>query len=269
MQLLSRSLVGLTLLVGTVVAGCSDDTVQPDPGPFTLTFQGDASFQGAHGGQDLHAAVLDGDGMVVAQATETVSGSADPSFSLDFTGLPEADGYGVHYWIDSNFSGGTAGVCDDPSVDHQWDVAIGRIEADTTHTEEHRPTETMDVCSTFAATLTFSGDASFQSAHAGHDIQVAILDSEGTVLGEAAGTVSDVDDPSFSFDFMGLPLDAEYQAHYWIDSNFGGGTEGTCDEPSNDHQWSVALGLLEEDMTHIEDHRPTETTDVCATFSGA
>lgn len=267
MQTHSRSLVGLTLLVATV-AGCNDDSVQPDTGPFTLTFEGDASFQGAHGGQELHAAVLDGDGVAVTQADATVSETADPSFALDFTGLPGADGYRVHYWIDSNFSGGTAGVCDDPSVDHQWDVTIGTLDADTTHTEVHRPTETMDVCSTFTATLGFAGDASFQSAHGGQDIQVAILDSEGAVVGEAAGTVSDTDDPSFSFDFTGLPLDAEYQAHYWIDSNFGGGTEGTCDDPSTDHQWSVDLGLLEEDMSHVEDHRPTETTDVCATFSG-
>lgn len=265
MRAMSRSIVSLILVVAAV-AGCDDETVEP-LGPFTLTFQGDASFQGAHAGQEISAAVLDADGAVVGEAMGTVSDTEDPSFSFEFTGLGSGN-YNVHYWIDSNFGEGTAGACDDPSMDHQWDVAIGTLEADTTHTEEHRPTETTDVCSTFAATLTFAGDASFQSAHAGQDIRVAILDPDGAVVGEAAGTVSADDDPSFSFDIPGLPLGTEYQAHYWIDSNFGGGTEGTCDEPSVDHQWSVALGVLEEDQAHTEDHRPTETTDVCSTFSG-
>lgn len=266
MQAISRSIVSL-ILVAAAVVGCGDDPVEP-LGSFTLTFQGDATFQGAHGGQEISAAVLDAAGAVVGEATGTVSDADDPSFSFDFTGLASGDGYNVHYWIDSNFGEGTAGACDGPSMDHQWDVTIGTIEADTTHTEEHRPTETAEVCSTFAATLTFAGDASFQSAHGGQDIRVAILNPDGVVVGEAAGTVSDTNDPSFSFDIPGLPLGAEYQAHYWIDSNFGGGTEGTCDEPSVDHQWSVALGVLEEDQAHTEDHRPTETADVCSTFSG-
>ena len=45
MKRILRSMAGLALLV-TLIAGCDDDAVQPDPGPFTLTFQGDASFQG-------------------------------------------------------------------------------------------------------------------------------------------------------------------------------------------------------------------------------
>jgi hypothetical protein len=41
-----------------------------------------------------------------------------------------------------------------------------------------------------------------------------------------------------------------------------------CDEPGTDHQWDVAIGTLDADLTHTEDHRPGETTDVCATFEG-
>lgn len=76
---------------------------------------------------------------------------ADPSFSVSFTDLLESDeSYQVHYWIDSNFGGGDAGACDGPATDHQWEVAIGSVDEDATHTEDHRPSEIADVCSTFA-----------------------------------------------------------------------------------------------------------------------
>jgi hypothetical protein len=263
-------IVVLTLLT-TAFTACDDDPADADPGPFTLTFQGDASFQGAHGGQPISVALVQAsDGAGVGLEASTVSGDADPAFSLTFSDLLEADeSYRVHYWIDSNFGGGNAGACDGPGTDHQWDVDIGVLEMDRTHTEEHRPTETTDVCSTFASTLTFQGDASFQGAHGGQDIRVAILNGDGDVLRRASGVVSGSEDPSFSFELTGLPTGAEYRAHYWIDSNFGGGNAGTCDGPGTDHQWDVDIGVLEMDRTHTEEHRPTETTDVCSTFSGA
>lgn len=117
-----------------------------------LVFQGDSSFQGAHGGQAVEVAVVRaGTGEVVASESDTVSKTEDPSFSFTFSGvLEEGEGYEVHYWIDSNFGGGSSGTCDPKSQDHQWNVSLGSVEGDVTHTEKHQPAETSDVCETFS-----------------------------------------------------------------------------------------------------------------------
>ncbi len=120
-------------------------------GTSDLTFSGDASFHGAHGGQPIHVAVVSvDDGEVVATQSGTVSKTADPSFSFTFSDVLE-DGkvYEVHYWIDSNFGGGSVGVCDPKARDHQWNVSLGTVTGDVSHTEKHRPAETSDVCETF------------------------------------------------------------------------------------------------------------------------
>jgi hypothetical protein len=116
-----------------------------------LIFSGDGSFHGAHGGQPIHVAVVrTDDGEVVATQSDTVSKTADPSFSFTFSGVLEnGKPYEVHYWIDSNFGGGTEGVCDPKARDHQWNVPLGTVNANVSHTEKHRPAETSDVCETF------------------------------------------------------------------------------------------------------------------------
>jgi len=116
--------------------------------------------------------------------------------------------------------------------------------------------------------LGFQGDASFQGAHGGQAIEAAVVHADsGEVVARDAGTVSKSDDPSFAFTFSGALKDGEsYEVHYWIDSNFGGGSAGTCDPQSNDHQWSVALGSVDGDVTHTEDHAPGEMSGVCDTF---
>jgi hypothetical protein len=117
-----------------------------------------------------------------------------------------------------------------------------------------------------SADLTFSGDASFQGAHGDQPIHVAVV-TGGEVVAEESGTVSASDDPSFSFTFPGVLEEGQsYEVHYWIDSNFGGGSEGTCDPKEQDHQWNVSLGTVEGDVSHTEQHRPGETGDVCETF---
>jgi len=116
-----------------------------------LVFNGDASFHGAHGGQAIHVAVVrTKDGKVVAKQSGTVSKTATPSFSFTFTGvLQNGMAYDVDYWIDSNFGGGTKGVCDSKKHDHQWRVSLGTVSGNITHTEKHRPAETTDVCDVF------------------------------------------------------------------------------------------------------------------------
>ena len=141
-----------SLCVGLLVAlgACGDDEVT-DPTTFQLTFQGDLSFQGPHAGDPIAVAVVQAsDGVVMAQQTGTVSGTTDPAFSFTFAGvLVSGVAYQVHYWIDSNFGGGTVGVCDLKAIDHQWNVAIPAVAGDVTLTEAHNAANTVDVCTTF------------------------------------------------------------------------------------------------------------------------
>jgi len=116
-----------------------------------LIFRGDASFHGAHGGQAIAVAVVRAsDGKVVAKQSGTVSKTANPSFTFTFTGVLESGkAYDVDYWIDSNFGGGTKGVCDAKNHDHQWRVSLGTVSGNVTHTENHRPAQTTSVCDVF------------------------------------------------------------------------------------------------------------------------
>ena len=261
------SLIAIVAVVGGTACDSTTDT--DDPGPYTLTFEGDASFQGAHGGQTIRAALVSG-GAVEATASGTVSASADPAFSLTFPDAVAAgQSYELHYWIDSNFGGGAMDVCDGAETDHQWELSVPSATDDLTVTDTHRPTETTDVCSTFATDLTFQGDASFQAPHGGQDIQAGVVRaSDGALMVSRTGTVASDADPAFSFDFPGALLKGvSYEVHYWIDSNFGDGTEGTCDEVDDDHQWSVELGSTMDDaVTHTESHDAGSQSAVCSTF---
>lgn len=265
----------LALAMAVVVATACDDDDDNDggmtpTGTFALTFELDASFQGAHGGQTVRLAVVDpSDGSVVTRASGTVSASADPAFTHTTADvLDEGTAYEVHYWIDSNFMGGTTGVCDAPDDDHQWNVPVPAVSGDVTITEAHQPQETELVCPTFTADLTFAGDASYQAPHGDQPIAVAVVPAGGgDALDIQTGTVSATDDPSFLFAFPGLLVIGEaYEVHYWIDSNFMGGTTGVCDAPNDDHQWSLDVPAVSADVDISEVHDPGSTTDVCATF---
>jgi hypothetical protein len=148
------SLLARVLIVPLLVAGlvaCDDDDGPLEPtGPFDLSFSGDATFQGAHGGQALSVVVRTVGGTEVAAADGTVSATADPSFAFNFTGILERNtSYELVYWVDSNFGGGAEGVCDPPVNDHQWLIEIGQVTGDETIEDTHRPTETESVCSAF------------------------------------------------------------------------------------------------------------------------
>ncbi|MFG6138032.1 hypothetical protein [Halomonas sp. B23F22_10] len=134
-------LLTLPLFAGTALASEGRD----------LVFQGDASFQGPHGGQAIQAALVDTAlDETIAVETGKVSGEDDPSFSVTFQRALVADGqYAVHYWIDANFGGGTAGNCDPMQHDHQWSVPIAPGDGPVTHTEHHDPSAQSAVCDTF------------------------------------------------------------------------------------------------------------------------
>lgn len=254
----------LLLVMGT---GCDDEG--PD-GPFQLTLELDASYQAPHGGDAVRVAVVDpSDGSVIAQESGTVSAMADPAFSYTAPGvLVSGTEYEVHYWIDSNFGDGTPGVCDPTANDHQWNLAVPAVSADVTLSESHDPQSLEQVCETFTADLTFAGDATFQAPHGDQPISVAVVRaSDDQIVATESGTVSGSADPAFSFDFPGLlVIGVEYEVHYWIDSNFDGGTVGTCDAPNDDHQWNVAVPEVTADVEITEDHDPSSTTDVCSSF---
>lgn len=129
-------------------AACGDDDATTGPGAsFDLTFTGDASFHGAHGGQAVYVFVTGSGGNVVAAGDGTVSSSEDPAFSFTFEdALQEGVAYTLNYWIDSNFGGGTQGACDSHEVDHQWAISVGTVSDDVTIDDTHRPTETEPVC---------------------------------------------------------------------------------------------------------------------------
>lgn len=136
------------LVVTLVLPACGDDGGSTGPGAtFDLTFTGDASFHGAHGGQDIYVFVTGGDGSVVASAEGTVSETQEPAFSFTMEGvLQEGESYTLNYWIDSNFGGGTQGACDAPEVDHQWKIDIAPVSDDVTINDTHRPGEVEQVC---------------------------------------------------------------------------------------------------------------------------
>ena len=103
-SLITGLCVGLLVAVGA----CGDDPT------FQLIFGIDATYQGPHGGQAIEVALVRrSDGVVVQEQTGTVSATANPAASFTFADLlEEGVAYDVDYWIDSNFQGGTPGVCD-------------------------------------------------------------------------------------------------------------------------------------------------------------
>lgn len=116
--------------------------------------------------------------------------------------------------------------------------------------------------------LTFNLDASFQAPHGGQPIAVALVRaSDGSIVVEATGAVSATQNPSFTWSTGPvMQTGTNYEVHYWIDSNIGGGTLGVCDPEANDHQWSVELLAVANDVNFTTAHQPALTEDVCPTF---
>lgn len=144
-----------------VTASCGGGATEPDTGGggsggqtslFTLTFKGDGTFQTVHGGQPIAVALVEPSAVTPVKATRsgTVSATEDPAFSFVFdSALLDGHTYRVDYWIDSNFGGGTAGVCDPKSFDHQWSLDLGTVTGDVSVEVSHSGSTTTDVCSSF------------------------------------------------------------------------------------------------------------------------
>ncbi|MDZ7851266.1 MAG: hypothetical protein U5L98_01090 [Halomonas sp.] len=116
--------------------------------------------------------------------------------------------------------------------------------------------------------LTFAGDGTFVAPHGGQAIEVAVFDvTAGEVVATDAGHVAPEEGPAFSFTFAEVLEEGKlYDVHYWIDSNFGSGSEGSCDPVNVDHQWRVALTDVTEPVSLEVAHDPAEQAPVCTSF---
>ena len=131
--------------------GGNGSTPSTDPGPYQLTFSLDESFQTPHGNQPIRIALVRlTDGLVLDADSGTLSAIDDPTFSFTPAAMMDrGTSYAVHYWIDSNIGGGTLGLCDPTSYDHQWSVEFFSVTNDINFTVGYEPALTEYVCNTF------------------------------------------------------------------------------------------------------------------------
>lgn len=116
--------------------------------------------------------------------------------------------------------------------------------------------------------LTFAGDGTFNTPHGNQAVEVAVYDvTAGEVVATQSATVAQTEEPSFSVTFEGVLEEGKlYDVHYWIDSNFGGGSEGSCDPVNVDHQWRVALTDIDGPVELEVAHAPADQAPVCTSF---
>jgi len=147
------ALSALAVALAATTPACenkSDDLTGSGP-PYDLRFSLDATFQAPHGGQPIEWALVRSSGGVIEdQGSGTISATASPSFSFFSQAvMDKGEDYEIHYWIDSNIGGGTAGVCDPKAIDHQWRVELLSVTNDVSFTTSYQPALTEDVCATF------------------------------------------------------------------------------------------------------------------------
>lgn len=116
--------------------------------------------------------------------------------------------------------------------------------------------------------LTFEGDGTFLIPHQGNSVHAAIVDIHNNeVVAKQSDTISGTDEPAFTFQFADIFEEGKlYDLHYWIDSNFGDGSVGSCDPIDIDHQWRIAFNSISNDITEVVRLAPEEQAPVCATF---
>jgi hypothetical protein len=247
---MKKSSIIVAIASASLLSACGSSS---SSSPSQLTFQGNgnntpttAVFNGPHVGQTVHAALLDGATVLDIQSTTVAAAGVDPAFSVTFSPtIDTAKSYTVNYWIDSNFTltaPDGRNVCNAPSIDHQWSVTIPA--GTTTFKDNHRPTATQDVCSTFVFPLTFVADSTYLAPHHDQPFKAALVHGSDTTAEQiVSGTVSALGSANaISVTFSEeLVIGDPYSVKLWIDSNFGGGTVGVCDPIANDHQWSFPV----------------------------
>lgn len=146
----------LLLVACSSIFGDSDgfvpcDGVAAPAVQFELFVWGDASFQGPHAGDRLTEVVICTGGNGLSASSGAIHAPPDTiSFGFGSTVLAGAS-YQIYIWIDSNIGGGTEGVCDPPSIDHQWIVTIPPVTGDIHIIFSHDDATVTDVCSVIDA----------------------------------------------------------------------------------------------------------------------
>ena len=119
-------------------------------------------------------------------------------------------------------------------------------------------------------TLTFMGSGF--TPHVNQTLTAAAVTSAGTAV-LPAGTTTVAADGMFSLPLADVLMTGViYNVDFWIDSNFGGGTAGTCDSPAIDHQWRLAVNggaVIAGPVTVTDIHNPATIQSVCASFSAS
>lgn len=245
----------LSLAAASLVAACGDDDA-PAANTAQITLSATAPF-GPHATQTIRAALVRSSDDVTLDVQKATIAATGTAFS--FTFAPSVDlsvAHKVRYWVD--FDGDSA--CDAPPTDHQWevDVPAGQSAVAVSHN-----TTFTSVCPTFTFPLTFRADGTFNGPHASQAFSAALVrGSEATALEVLSGTVAATGAPSLSVTFTPeLVIGEPYSVKLWIDFN----SNGTCEAPPTDHQWSVgiptALGSAE---TFTYGPHNTTFTDVCS-----
>lgn len=141
----------LCMVISACDSGGSGFNTSPDPGPYQLTYSLDDSFQAPHGNQPIRIALVRlTDGLVLEEDFGTVSATNNPSFVFaPATLLQRGTSYAVHYWIDSNIGGGTLGLCDPTSFDHQWSTEFFSPTNDINFLAGYEPALVEYVCGSF------------------------------------------------------------------------------------------------------------------------
>lgn len=151
--MVSKPILLMVLCFAIVACDTGNDgsTHSSDPGPYQLIFSLDESFQTPHGNQPIRIALVRlTDGLILEETSGTVSATSDPAFTFaPTTTLERGTSYAVHYWIDSNIGGGTLGLCDPTSFDHQWSTEFFSPTNDIDFLVGYEPVLTEYVCDTF------------------------------------------------------------------------------------------------------------------------
>ena len=144
----------LLLVACSSILGDSDENVRcdgvTDDVQFELTFTGDVSFQGPHAGDRLTDALICTGGDGFSGGSGPIFGPPGPPETISFgfgSTIQSGAEYQIYLWIDSNIGGGTEGVCDPPSIDHQWIVTIPTVTGDVDIIFSHDDATVTDVCS--------------------------------------------------------------------------------------------------------------------------
>jgi len=116
--------------------------------------------------------------------------------------------------------------------------------------------------------LTLEGDESFHGLHGGQVINVVVVNRNlgGFLVAEDKVIIS-LTNGTFDFGFSRLLAEGvDHGVYYWIDSDIGGGTPGTCDPPEIDHQWSATIVNPREGILLSESHVDADNSEVCTFF---